>query len=269
MIDLKQFVKETDLYLFDLDGTLYLGNRLFDFTKELLHEIKKHTKKYFFITNNSSKSAVDYVRKFAAMGVETTEDDFISSSEVTAQYLKDNYADCNFYVGGTKSLIKYFTDYGLSVTENTEKADAVVIGFDTELNFKKIDDISKILCTRDVPYIATHPDMYCPTEYGQVPDCGAMANMFFIATGKTPTVIGKPTPLMPQLAMKLTDTPPERTAVVGDRVSTDIKCGIAAGAKTVFVLSGDDDIAKAESAQIEPTVTIDDCGELLKAFKAL
>lgn len=269
MDKLKEVLRNIELFLFDLDGTLYLGDKLFSFTKELLAEIKRQNKKYVFITNNSSKNPEDYVKKFRLLGIEAQADDFITSGRVTAQYLLENYKDSELYVCGTNSLKEEFLRDGLKITDNTDKAEAVVIGCDTELRFKKLDDVCRLLYTSKIPYIATHPDMSCPTEYGKMPDCGAIVDMIFIATGKMPIFIGKPSPLMPELAMYITDIQREQTAVIGDRLSTDIKSGNAASTKTILVFSGDDTPESLVHSETKPTIAIKDCGEILKALKAL
>ena len=121
-----------------------------------------------------------------------------------------------------------------------------------------------MLCTRDVPYIATNPDYVCPTEFGSVPDCGSVCDMLFNATGKRPVVIGKPKPLMPQLGMELVGCTPSETAVIGDRIYTDIKCGINAGAVTMLVLSGETTREALAASDDKPDMVFEDCGELLK-----
>ncbi len=123
------------LFLFDMDGTLYIGNRVFDFTEELLSAIKRSGKKYLFITNNSSKSVSAYVNKLARLGITATTDDFLTSSQATAWYLKKNYPDKRLYVCGTESLKEELRQNGFEITEDTEKAECIVMGFDTELTF--------------------------------------------------------------------------------------------------------------------------------------
>ena len=113
-----------DLYLFDMDGTLYLGNQLFDFTEELLAKIKSAGKRYMFMTNNSSKSVEDYIKKLASLGIAATRDEFITSSQATAYYLKKHYAGKTLYVCGTESLKKELKSEGFSITEDTEKTDS-------------------------------------------------------------------------------------------------------------------------------------------------
>ena len=153
-----------NLFLFDMDGTLYLGDQLYDFTKELLAKIREKGKRYLFMTNNSSKSVADYVKKLAKLGIEATEEDFITSSQATAYYLKLHHAGARLYVCGTNSLKEELRKNGFEITENLDEVDLIVMGFDTELTFKKLEDVSKLLLTRDdIPYIATNPDYVCPT----------------------------------------------------------------------------------------------------------
>ena len=251
------------LFLFDMDGTLYIGNRLFDFTEELLASIKRAGKRYLFITNNSSKSVSAYVEKLQRLGIRAATDDFLTSPQATAWYLKKNYPDKILYVCGTESLKAEIKDNGFEITEDTEKAECIVMGFDTELTFKKLDDVSKMLCTKDLPYIATNPDYVCPTEYGSVPDCGSVCDMIFNATGKRPFVIGKPSPLMIRLAMEKEGCSPLETAVIGDRIYTDIKSGLNAGALSVLVMSGETTPEILEKSADKPDIVLENAGQIM------
>ncbi len=251
------------LFLFDMDGTLYIGNRLFDFTEELLASIKRAGKRYLFITNNSSKSVSAYVEKLQRLGIRAATDDFLTSSQTTAWYLKKNYPDKILYVCGTESLKAELKDNGFEITEDTEKAECIVMGFDTELTFKKLDDVSKMLCIKDLPYIATNPDYVCPTDYGSVPDCGSICDMIFNATGKRPFVIGKPSPLMIRLAMEKEKCTPQETAVIGDRIYTDIKSGLNAGALSVLVMSGETTPEILEKSADKPDIVLENAGQIM------
>ena len=253
------------LFLFDMDGTLYLGDRLFEFTPALLDGIRQKGGRSLFMTNNSSKSVVDYVKKLARLGIKATEDDFITSSQATAYYLKQHHAGATLYVCGTRSLITELEKEGFTVTTDLDKVDVVVMGFDTELTFQKLEDVSRLLLTRkDIPYIATNPDVVCPTEFGSVPDCGSMCEMIFNATGRRPVFIGKPSPLMPTLAMKMTGCTKEETAVLGDRIYTDVKSGLNAGVFSILVMSGETTEAILEASEDKPDLVLADAGEILK-----
>ena len=141
------------------------------------------------------------------------------------------------------------------------------MGFDTELTFKKLDDVSKMLCTRDLPYIATNPDYVCPTEYGSVPDCGSIADALFNATGKRPIFIGKPEPLMPLLAMEKAGYKKEQTAVIGDRIYTDVKSGVNAGVISILVMSGETTYEILEASDTKPDMVLSSAKEILMALK--
>ena len=154
------------------------------------------------------------------------------------------------------------------MTESVENAQCIVMGFDTELTFRKLWDVSYLLTTReDIPYIATNPDYVCPTEFGFVPDCGSVCDMIFNATGRRPVVIGKPSALMPQLAMEQLGAAPEETAVVGDRIYTDVKCGLNAGITGILVMSGETTQEILDRSVDKPDLVLRDAGEILNALR--
>ena len=265
-MEIHDAVKNLKLYLFDMDGTLYLGDQLFGFTKELLLKIRQKGGRYMFMTNNSSKSVQAYVDKLGSLGIEAIYEDFITSSQATAYYLKKNHPNDVLYVCGTNSLKQELVGQGFRITEDLNEVTCIVMGFDTELNFKKLRDVSYLLCTRELPYIATNPDYVCPTEFGSVPDCGSVCDMIFNATGKRPVVIGKPEPLMPILAMEQWGYGPEETVVIGDRIYTDIKSGIRAGVVTILVMSGETTENILNASPDKPDMVLKDAGEILKAL---
>ena len=268
-MDKRTAIEKMKLYLLDLDGTLYLGDRLYPFAKDFLAQIRRIGGRYLFITNNSSKSVEDYVEKLGRMGIAADREDFMTSSQATAYYLKKHHPGRTLYVCGTASLKKELRDSGFAVTEDADRAECIVMGFDTELTFRKLEDVSRLLLTRDIPYIATNPDLVCPTEFGSVPDCGSVCMMIRNATGKLPVVVGKPQPLMPQLAMEKWGVPKEQTCVIGDRIYTDVKCGLNAGVCGILVLSGETDEAILAASQDRPDLIFRDCGEILGILQSL
>ena len=264
----KELLRSKKLYLFDMDGTLYLGNRLYDFTLELLDTLKKTSRSYLFMTNNSSKSVEDYVEKLNKLGIEATREDFMTSSQATAYYLHKHHEGQTLYVCGTESLKAELRREGFTVTTNIDEVECIVMGFDTELTFQKLHDVSYLLLTRpDIPYIATNPDYVCPTEFGSVPDCGSVCDMICNATKKRPIVIGKPSPLMPQLAMEKLGISKEETCVVGDRIYTDVKSGLNAGITGILVLSGETTREILEQSPDKPHLVLEDASEILDAIK--
>ena len=267
-MDKKQLIERMKLFLFDMDGTLYLGNRLYDFTMELLQEIRRTGGKYLFITNNSSKSVADYVKKLAFFGIEATRDDFMTSSQATAYYLHKHHEGQKLYVCGTESLKQELRGEGFTITTDLSQVDCIVMGFDTELTFQKLHDVSYLLLTRkEIPYIATNPDLVCPTEFGSVPDCGSVCGMIFNATGRKPIVIGKPSPLMPELAMDKLGYSKEETCVVGDRIYTDVKSGLNAGCTGILVMSGETTYEILDSSPEKPHLVLESAREILDILK--
>ncbi len=120
---------------------------------------------------------------------------------------------------------------------------------------------------KDLPYFAANLDLVCPSEYGYVPDCGSVSEMLYNATGRRPIGIGKPSPLMVELARDKWGTAKEETMVIGDRLYTDIACGKNAGIPTVLVLSGETDMAMAEASPHKADIILDDIGVLLEQLK--
>ena len=262
----QETIRRMKLYLFDMDGTIYLGDELFDFTISLLRRIRETGGRYLFMTNNSSKSVEDYIQKLRKMGIDADREDFITSAQATAWYLLQHHPHKPLYVCGTASFKAELTLSGLTVTEDPDRAECIVMGFDTELTFRKLWDISRLLLTRDIPYIATNPDYVCPTEFGSVPDCGSVCDMIYNATKKRPLVIGKPEALMPKLAMERLGIAPEHTCCIGDRIYTDIRCGLNAGITTLLVLSGEATLQTLADSDIKPHFVLEDASEILDAL---
>ena len=267
-MDRNKIIKSMKLFLFDMDGTLYLGDRLYDFTIELLDTIRKAGSKYLFMTNNSSKSVADYIKKLHKLGIEATREDFITSSQATAYYLHKHHEGQTLYVCGTESLKEELRREGFTVTTDLAQVECVVMGFDTELTFQKLHDVSYLLLTRPgIPYIATNPDRVCPTEFGSVPDCGSVCIGIKNATGREPVVIGKPSPLMPLLAMERLGVRKEDACVIGDRIYTDVKSGLNAGITGILVMSGETTPEILAASEDKPHIVLQDAGEILAALK--
>ena len=264
-----ELIRSKKLFLFDMDGTLYLGSRLYDFTLELLDMLKKTGRTYLFMTNNSSKSVEDYVKKLAKLGIHATREEFMTSSQATAFYLHKHHEGQKLYVCGTESLKEELRMEGFTVTTNIDEVECIVMGFDTELTFQKLHDVSYMLLTRpELPYIATNPDYVCPTEFGSVPDCGSVCDMIYNATKKRPVVIGKPSPLMPQLAMEKLGISKEEACVVGDRIYTDVKSGLNAGITGILVLSGETTREILDASEDKPHLVLEDASEILAAIRS-
>lgn len=262
-------LKNKKLWLLDMDGTVYLGEQLFDVTNLFLRKIEKNGGEYLFLTNNASKNVDAYVKKADRIGMDCHgEGSFLTSAQATALYLKQHFPEKLIYVQGTRSLVEGFRKEGIPVTtEYDENAGVIVVGYDTELNYEKMETTCRMLLKLPVPYIATNLDWVCPTEYGYAPDCGSMCFGYEKATGRYPDVIGKPEPRMIEIAMAMKGVSKEDTVLVGDRLYTDIQAGWNAGIDTVCVLSGEATEADIEAYEketgVRPTYVLKDVGEIL------
>ena len=254
-------LKKVKLFLLDMDGTIYLDNELFDGVIEFLEYIKSIGGKYIFLTNNSSKSVNKYIEKLDSLGIRSTENDFLTSTDATILYLKKKTYN-KIYALGTTSFKEQLREANLPITDKLEDGiDCLCMGFDTELTFKKLEDAC-ILLGKNVDYIATNPDWVCPTWYGYVPDCGSVSEMLYNATKRRPIFIGKPEPTMAQLAMEKNGFTPEETALIGDRLYTDIACGVNAKVNSIFVLSGEGTLEDVEKSDVKPDFIYNNIKEL-------
>ena len=254
------------LFLFDVDGTLYTGDRVFAGTMETLAYIEKIKGRCVYITNNSSKSVQDHIAKMGRLGIRATAENFFTSTQAALLYLQKHYPGKTVYCMGTRSMVAELQSGGVAVTCRVGAAPIVLVGFDTELTGEKIENTCNML-TRDTIYLATNPDLCCPVEFGFIPDCGAICGLLACATGRKPKYIGKPNPDMVYLLQQKYGVSPEETVVVGDRLYTDIATGNNAGVTSVCVLTGEateQQILNSSGSQ-RPTLTF----KSIKEFAAL
>jgi len=257
------------LFLFDIDGTIAVGNELYNGSRDLIEYIDSIGGKTYYITNNSTRSGADYVKKFhESFGLESTEEQFITSGYMTIQFLLENYADKKIFVMGTSSFVAELRKNGLNITEQVEKdIDCVVAAYDSELNYHKLTAICEVLSTTDVPFYATNPDLCCPIDFGFIPDCGAMCKMIEYATGKVPVYLGKPSKEVVELCMKASGFTPTETIVIGDRLYTDIACGINAGVDTCVVFTGEATPEDMQDTEYPATYEFTNIREFYEAVK--
>lgn len=261
-------LKRKKLFLFDIDGTIAVGDTLYDGSAKLLRHIENIGGKAYYITNNSTKSGMDYVRKFHdAFHVETTEDAFVTSGYMTIRFLKEHYADKKIFVLGTSSFVTELRRNRLTVTETAEEGIAcVVVAYDSELTYRKLEEVCRVLLTTDVPFYATNPDLRCPIDFGFIPDCGAICGMITSTTDKAPVYLGKPSRDVVDLCLSLSGFTREETLVVGDRLYTDIACGINGGVDTCVVFTGEAKREDLKDTPFPPTYAFDTIADLLHAL---
>ncbi len=259
-------IKNKKLFLLDMDGTIYLDEELFDGTLDFLDYVRSVGGRYLFLTNNSSKGIDKYIEKLTRLGIESSADDFLTSTDATIHYLKGKGHN-KIYAFGTESFKRQLCDAELPVIDSLEDGiDCLCISNDWELTFKKLEDSCILLRDEGIDYIATNPDWVCPTWYGSVPDCGSFCEMLYRATGKRPKFIGKPEPDMVYLALERTGYNKNDALMIGDRLYTDVACGVNAGIDSVFVLSGEGTLEDLKTSATKPTYVLENIRELLNAI---
>ena len=254
------------LFLLDMDGTLYLDDRLFDKVPEFLSHVRRIGGRYLFLTNNSSRGVEGYMEKLSRMGIPTAPEDYLTSVDAAIDHLRRFHAGKKCYVFGTRAFYGQLQTAGIPVTDRPEDdVDILLCGFDRELTFRKLEDAC-ILLNRGVTWLATNPDWVCPTWYGSVPDCGSVCRML-TTTGREPLFLGKPQPAMAELALRRTGFSPEQAVMIGDRLYTDVACGINAGIDSIFVLSGEGTEADIAQYGIHPTWIFSDIAALYRQLE--
>lgn len=269
MIDLEQLSKICHIVL-DMDGTIYNGNKLFDFTPKFFNTLKELNIHYTYLTNNSSRNVTQYLEKLQGMGLKGTKDNIYTSSLSTIDYLVSERKEIRkLYVLGTEGLKSEFRESGFQVIddENEEDPDAVIVGFDTSLDFEHLCKAGYWI-KLGKPFIATHPDRICPTDQPTLlVDCGAICASLESATGRAPDkVLGKPDPGMIWGIMDRNGLKKEEVAMVGDRLYTDIEMAHRAGVMGILVLSGEATRDDAKTSTTRPDLivkNIEILGELL------
>lgn len=233
-------LKEKNVFLLDMDGTIYLGDELIDGAKEFLDTLKREKKRYIFLTNNSSKNKDIYVEKLNRLGIDANREEVFTSGEATTMYLKKEKPGAKIYLLGTKALEEEFQREGFVLEKERNKSiDYVVLGFDTTLTYEKLWGACEYIY-EGVKYIATHPDFNCPLADDKfMPDAGAMAAFIEASTGETPRVIGKPNKEIIESIASKYNLDKKDMVMVGDRLYTDIKTGENAGITTCLVYSGE------------------------------
>jgi len=240
--------------LFDLDGTIYLGDKPIPNAIEKLNEITSKGIKVGFLTNNSSKSTDEYLVKLSKMGYRAVGSQIVSSSMSAAKFIRDNYPDKSVFVLGTKSLKDTIESYGIKICDD---ADIALIGFDTSLCYANLLKFVRLL-QKGRTYIATHHDINCPSEEGDMPDVGSLMALIEKSTGQTPEVIcGKPYKPMVDFIKDHFGVSPEETMMVGDRLYTDIAFGVNNNMHSVLVLTGETTLDMYKGGNIKATEVLD------------
>lgn len=265
-VNLEQ-LKKVRCFALDMDGTVYLGDRLLPGALDFLQYLRDSGREYIFLTNNSSKDSLAYVEKLTKLGIPAVEHDVLTSGEATAIYLDRVKPGARVFLLGTANLEREFLKAGFVLT--ADKPDYVVLGFDMTLTYAKLVEACHLI-REGVEYIATHPDINCPVadRTGYIPDVGAMIELIKASTGgKSPKIIGKPNREIIEALQMKKNRPQEQMAMVGDRIYTDVAMAKNAGITGILVLSGETTMDIVEQSSVRPDIITENLGGLLQLLR--
>lgn len=251
-------------FLLDMDGTTYLSNKLLPGALDFVNFLNKNKIKYLFFTNNPSSSVKDYVRKFHKLGLQQVkENNIITSGQATIEYLKKNKIK-KIYLLATPSYTSEVKKAKIKLSEKNPQA--VVLSFDKTLTYQKLVTAAYLLNSKSIKYIATNPDLVCPTINGPIPDCGSMAALLEKATGRLPLYIGKPHAGMINAAIKRLKIKKKNLALIGDRLYTDIRMANDQRLTSILVLSGETKKSDLKKSPFKPKYIFQNLREVLNNF---
>lgn len=261
------FLKSVKLFVLDMDGTVYIDDTLLNGAKDFIDYMRTENKDFVFFTNNSSKSVNLYREKLYRLGIEVKKNEILSSTEVMTEYLHKNHEGKRVFALGNKSFLASLKDSGISLINEEADLDTipdiVLVAFDTELDYKKLN-LACHYIRKGAGFLATHPDINCPCEYGYMIDCGAICEAITASTKVRPVYTGKPSRLTLEMIAGMKGYSYNEICFIGDRLYTDIACAVHHGAYGVLVLSGETDGKMLEESEVRPTAVFDDLMDLYK-----
>ncbi len=249
-------------YILDLDGTVYLGDRLIHGADQAISRLRESGRRVVFLSNKPIASPAEYASKLTALGIPTRAEEVSNSSQVTAEYLKAQMPGSRIHVIGEPPLIEVLEEAGMRMAPSPAETDLVLISLDRQLSYEKIH-FAYHAAKAGARVMATNPDLVCPVEDDEIVDAGAtVAAIEALLRRPIDAVIGKPSAIMIEWIAERIGCRPAECLVVGDRLETDIAMGKNAGMATALVLSGVTDRDALATADIQPDFVLDSIADL-------
>lgn len=262
MVDLR----EISAFIIDMDGVLYRGNTAIPGASDFISALEETGRKFLLLTNNSSLTPAQYEAKLASMGIKVPKEKIFTSAQATALYLRTIAGTgAKVFLIGMDGIREALLAEGFALSDDRD-VDFVVVGIDFNLSYEKLKKAT-LAIRAGATFIGTNPDKTLPTEEGLYPGNGAILAALEASTGVKPVIVGKPSPLIFELALKRLGSTPEETAVVGDRLETDILGAHQAGLKGILVLSGVTDRNSLASAELKPDLVFESVKDLAEALR--
>jgi NagD protein len=252
-------MKSVKHFITDMDGVLVKGKQIIPGADRFIASLEAQGREYLVLTNNSLYTPRDLSHRLRNVGMEIPTERLFTSAMATASFLQSQRPEGTAYVIGESGLTQAIHEIGYVITDT--QPDYVVLGETEGYNYEKVTKAIRLI-DAGARFIATNPDVSGPSEAGIVPGCGAMAALIEKATGKIPFYVGKPNPLMMRSALNYLDVHSEDTAMVGDRMDTDIVAGVESGMRTILVLTGVTRRVDIERYPYCPTWVLDSVAEI-------
>ena len=253
-------IKQYKLYLIDLDGTIYNGDKKIKYAKEFVDYLNTNNIDYLFLTNNSTRQPKEVAEHLKKFDIDTSEEHVFTSSDATKIYLKGKGYK-NLYVIGESGLKNTLSSFNQK--ENEDCVDAVVVGLDRKLSYDKLTIATRAIL-KGAELIGTNPDTLLPTANGFMPSNGGQVKYLEYATSTPATFIGKPSKIIMESAINLFSYGKDEIVMIGDNYDTDIMAGINGGIDTIHVQTGVTSVEDLESKAHKPTYSIKNLFELVK-----
>jgi HAD superfamily hydrolase (TIGR01457 family) len=251
-------------YIFDLDGTIYRGEKLIPGAGETIQRLKSLSKKIVYLSNKPLQTREDYAFKLTRLGIPTQPEEVINSSLVMARWLSTQAPGATIYVIGEIPLIEEMVRTGFRISEKAGEIQYVIASFDRTFDYRKLN-IALQAIKKGARFIATNPDRTCPVEGGEIPDCAAVIGAVEGTTGKkVEAIVGKPSDIMIRVAVDDMALRPQDCVLVGDRLETDMVMGKKAGMATALVLTGVTNREILKNSVIQPDYVWDSVAEIIK-----
>jgi arabinose operon protein AraL len=239
-------------FIFDLDGTVYLSDRLIPGSERVIRLLREKGKKVVFLSNKPTQAREEYAAKLTELGIPTAREEVVNSTFVMVRFLKKNAPQARLFVVGEEPFVEELRRAGFVITDEPKEIDYVVVAFDRTFDYRKLN-IAFQAIKLGAHFVATNPDRTCPVEGGEIPDCAAMiAAIEAVTLKKVEVVVGKPSPLIIQAALEAMGLKPQDCILIGDRLETDIKMGKDSGIATGLVLTGVTNEEMLKEASIHP-----------------
>ncbi len=251
-------------YAFDLDGTVYLGDELLPGARETIEDIREHGGRVVFVTNKPLESAADYAAKLTGLGIPTSPDGVLTALDSVRLYLTERHLHSRLLLVAEPLVGATLGAWGWTVVEDPAEADVVVVSFDRTFDYAKLEAAYGAVVHHGASILATNPDPYCPTPDGGLPDCAAMLAAIEACTGtRAEAVLGKPSAVMGRALLDRLGTAPQDSALIGDRLLTDVAMGQRVGMAGVLALSGATSAGAVVDSELHPDYVVEGIYQLV------